>query len=58
MVTVNIIGFFIDNILFLFLFVVNIVFSIPVGHIDNTIFVASVLGQSFSNITCNQCTCI
>lgn len=33
------------------------VFSIHIGLIPNTMFTTSINGQTFSNMTCAQCTC-
>ncbi|CAF0901721.1 unnamed protein product [Adineta steineri] len=50
--------FLVNNIWFLFLFGINVAVSIHFSQIQDAMYIASTVTQSFSNITCIQCTCI
>ncbi|CAF0867482.1 unnamed protein product [Adineta steineri] len=50
--------FHVNNIWFLFLFGINVAVSIHFSQIQDAMYIASTVTQSFSNITCIQCTCI
>ncbi|CAF4243719.1 unnamed protein product, partial [Adineta steineri] len=36
----------------------NIVDSVPIGSISNVTFIASTMGETFFNTSCQQCICV
>jgi hypothetical protein len=46
-----------NSMFILLMFTINTGFSIRIGLISNATYIASVTGQTFSNMSCSQCTC-
>ena len=55
---VRVFGTYMNNSMFtLLMLVINIVFSIRIGLVANTTYIATTIGQTFSNMSCILCTC-
>jgi hypothetical protein len=46
-----------NSMFILLMFTINTGFSIRIGLISNATYIASNTGQTFSNMSCSQCTC-
>ena len=44
--------------LIFFIFLFNTVSSIRIGSISNATYQASIVGETYSNMSCQECTCI
>jgi hypothetical protein len=55
---VRVFGTYMNNsMLILLMLVINTVFSIRIGLVSNTTYIATTIGQTFRNMDCILCTC-